>query len=211
MALARKVSSGAAKKRRTKNHALVLASHRILDDGTHVLVAPVFTINYANQQNGNSRLAGILKRKEQTAQRAMVGIHLRLNDVPTHFRGIRIVRLAPSGVGLDTGGLWNALKAPQDAVAEHLGIDDGPHSPASWELDQEYSQAYGVRIELKREREPDPRITASKLLAENILLRHAAGIALESLVRLGCDRLDSAEWHTVSLLRDAIAEGAAND
>jgi len=171
MRVARKASAPKKRHYKSDGHPLVLASHTVLDDGTHVLVAPVFTINYANQQTGNSRLAGILKRKEQTAQRAMVAFQLTLNEMPRDYRGVRIVRLAPSGVGLDTGGLWNALKAPQDAVAEYLGIDDSQKSPASWDLAQEYSKAYGVRIELKRDREPDPRVEVERLRVEVERLR----------------------------------------
>ena len=172
MALAR-AQGKPKKKRHTKDHPLVLADYYIRDDGTHVLVAPVHTRNFGNVQGPNSRVAAILRRQEQTKQRAMVGMHLSLNEVPTHFRGVRIVRLAPSPIGLDTGGIWNALKAPQDAVAEHLAIDDGPKSPASWDLDQEHNEAYGVRIELRVEREPDPRAEVARLQEENAQLREA--------------------------------------
>lgn len=154
MRVARKRPQGvaAAKKRHKKTHALVLDSYEVLEDGTHVVVIPVHTRNFGNVQGPNSQIAGILRRREQTAQRVQCKAILAKYDVPTHFRGVRMVRLAPSNTGLDTGGIWNALKAPQDGVADHLGIDDGPRSPATWVMDQEYSKAYGVRVELKEER-----------------------------------------------------------
>lgn len=153
MRVARKKSLGGKRPRvLRKSHPLVLASYEIREDGTHVLTVPVHTYNPNNGQTGNSRKAGVFKTNARKAQRAMVGIYLNLNSVPRHFRGVRLVRLAPS-TGLDTGGLWAALKAPQDEVAKHLGVDDGPDSPASWDMDQEHSEGYGVRVELRVERQ----------------------------------------------------------
>lgn len=140
-----------AKRRRKKSHPLVFASYELHGDGTHVLTVPLYTYNPNNGATGHSRFAGIMRSQERKTQRAQVALYLALFKVPEHFRGIRLVRLAPSS-GLDTGGLWAALKAPQDEVAKHLGIDDGPKSPATWAMDQERSKAYGVRIELKAER-----------------------------------------------------------
>lgn len=141
----------APKKRRAQNRPLILASFEVRDDGTWVIEIPVYTHNPNNGATGNTKWAGIMKSKERKMQRAQVGLYLMLNSVPKHFRGVRMTRMAPSE-GLDTGGLWAAMKAPQDAVAEHLGIDDGPKSPATWEMDQERNKAYGVRVELRKDR-----------------------------------------------------------
>lgn len=151
---------------RRKSRPLVSASYEVRPDGTHALTVPVYTYNPNNGTTGHSRAASIHKSDERKAQRAQVGIYLRLNEVPRHFRGVRLVRLAPSNPGLDTGGLWAALKAPQDEVAKHLSIDDGPCSPASWEMASEQSKAYGVRVELRVHRAPDWRALSQSLLAE---------------------------------------------
>lgn len=170
MRAARKTGEG-MKKRRAKSRSLAPASYDILVDGTHVLVVPVFTENFSNGALGNSKGFAWRRANDKKTQRAMVGLHLTFNDVPRYFRGVKLVRLAPSPIGLDTGGLWSALKAPQDEVAKHLGIDDGPRSPASWELAQEFSPTYGVRIELQAERAPDYRAEVERLKVEVERLR----------------------------------------
>jgi hypothetical protein len=123
------------------------ASYEVID-GTHVIVVPMYTSNPNNGQTGNTRWAGIRRSKERRGQRSWMKTSLAGLFVPRTFRKVRLVRLAPSN-GLDTGGLWAALKSPQDGVADHLGIDDGPSSPATWEMAQERSVGYGVRVELR--------------------------------------------------------------
>ena len=142
----RKQRLAGSNKRHKKDHALVAPDFRVLPDGAHSVTVGVYTRNQANLQTGNSKVAGILRKNERAKQREKVLAGLFCIGVS--FRDVLLVRLAPSS-GLDTGGLWYALKAAQDAVAEHLGIDDGPKSPASWRMEQEYAKAYGVRIELR--------------------------------------------------------------
>ena len=185
MRVARKRVVGLPKKRRRSTpHPLVLASYNVREDGTHVLTVPVYTFNPNNGPNGETAFAAKQKSRNRKVQRAMVGIHLSLNEVPRYFRGVRLVRLAPSNPGLDTGGLWAALKSPQDEVAKHLGIGDGPNSPASWELAQEFSRAYGVRIELQLHRAPDYRVLYEQLQADMKQLLVAARAAKQTLREL---------------------------
>jgi hypothetical protein len=139
------------KARHKASFTLVAAAYEVLEDGTHVVTIPVRTTNPNNGATGHSRFAGIMRSAERKTQRAQCAMYLRLFSVPRNFRGIRMTRLAPSS-GLDTGGLWAALKAPQDEVAKHLGIDDGPKSQATWEMAQERNPAYGVRVEFRAER-----------------------------------------------------------
>jgi hypothetical protein len=141
------------KKRHKKCHALVDPKFEVLPDGAHAVTIPVHTRCLANLQTGNSRIAGVMRSREKKAQREAV--RPCLFGIGISFRSVMMVRLAPSA-GLDTGNLWNALKAVQDEIAAHLGIDDGPKSPASWAVGQERSQAYGVRVELRVDREVGP-------------------------------------------------------
>lgn len=137
------------KRRHKKHHDLVLPKFEVLADGAHVVTIPVHTRCLANIQSGNSRLFGIMRSREKKKQRETVRPHLSFIGIS--FRSVTMIRLAPSS-GLDQGNLWNALKAVQDEIADHLCIDDGPKSPASWTVGQERSKAYGVRVELRMER-----------------------------------------------------------
>lgn len=142
----------APKKRRTrgkKAHALVLPKFEVLADGAHAVTIPVYTKPFSNGSQGTTKIGGILRAREKAAQRAVVLPHLF--GIGISFRDVTLVRLSPSK-GLDTGNLWNALKAVQDEVAAHLGIDDGPESPATWGMENEKSPVYGVRVELRKER-----------------------------------------------------------
>lgn len=143
-----------AKKRRRgkKTHALVLPKFDVLSDGAHAVTIPVHTECFVNGSQGFSKGAKFAEARAKKAQRDALAYHFF--GIGLEFRGVTMVRLAPQNwrKGLDTGNLWNALKGIQDEVATHLGIDDGPLSPASWEVDQEASPVYGVRVELRKER-----------------------------------------------------------
>lgn len=173
------------KRRASRSRTLVSdVNYHVRDDGTHVLTVPVFTSNPNNGQTGHTKFAGAQKSRDRKLQRAQVGFYLHLNSVPRHFRGVRLVRLAPSNPGLDTGGLWAALKGPQDEVAKHLGVDDGPNSEASWEMDSEFSPAYGVRVELTAERQ---ETSLSVLRAQLKALRGERFRVWSALRSVGCD------------------------
>lgn len=52
------------------------------------------------------------------------------------------------GRGMDTDGLAASLKYIRDAVADYLGVGDGPRGPVEWIVTQEPGGLPGVRIEL---------------------------------------------------------------
>jgi len=58
---------------------------------------------------------------------------------------ITLTRLSPGT--LDDDNLQAAFKAVRDAVAAHIGIDDGDHR-IQWEYAQEKAKSFGVRIEV---------------------------------------------------------------
>ena len=111
------------------NPALVRVRFAVLPDGAHAVWMPIHTKPFSNGSQGWSRKAGFAIAREKKRQRKAAAEFLF--GIGISFRSIHMVRLAPSS-GLDTGNLWNALKAVQDGIADHLGIDDGPKSPASW-------------------------------------------------------------------------------
>lgn len=129
------------------NPALVTVRFEVLPDGAHAVTMPIHTKPFANGSQGWSRKAGFAIAGEKKRQRKAAREYLF--GVGISFRAIHMVRLAPSG-GLDTGNLWNALKAVQDGIADHLEIDDGPKSPAVWTVGQEKTKGvYGVRVEFR--------------------------------------------------------------
>lgn len=150
-------AAGRSNKRHRKGHPLVLPKFEVLSDGAHAVTIPVHTRNMSNLQTGNSRVAGILRKDERERQRKAVQPHLF--GIGISFRDVHMVRIAPpQSNGLDEGNLWNALKGVQDELAAHLGIDDGPSSPATWSVANERGSAYGVRVELRMERRPDWKV-----------------------------------------------------
>jgi alpha-L-arabinofuranosidase len=142
-------------RRRNKQRALVLPKFEVLPDGGHAITMPVHTECFVNGSQGFSKGATFAAARAKKAQREAVAAHLFC--IGREFRGVTMVRIAPPTwrKGLDTGNLWNALKAVQDQIAEHLGCDDGPTSPATWDVEQEEGPEYGVRVELRRERRHD--------------------------------------------------------
>jgi len=137
------------RKRHKKPHPLVLPKFEVLPDGAHAVTIPVYTECFVNGSQGFSKGATFAAARAKKEQRNALAHYFF--GIGTQFRGVTLVRLAPSD-GLDTGNLWNALKAVQDEVAAHLGIDDGPTSPATWEVENERAAAYGVRVELRKDR-----------------------------------------------------------
>lgn len=139
-------------RKRGKQRALVLPKFEVLSDGAHAVTIPVHTECFVNGSQGFSKGATFAAARAKKAQREAVAANLFC--IGREFRGVTMVRIAPPTwrKGLDTGNLWNALKGVQDEIAAHLGIDDGPTSPATWEVDQEEGPEYGVRVELRKER-----------------------------------------------------------
>jgi hypothetical protein len=139
------------RRKRGVDKPLLPSKFEVLPDGAHAVTIPVHTECFVNGSQGTSRSANFAAARAKQKQRAAVAAHLF--GIGVSFRGVTLVRLAPSK-GLDTGNLWNALKGVQDEIAAHLGLDDGPQSPASWDVGQERAEAYGVRVELRIERAP---------------------------------------------------------
>lgn len=148
---------------------VVSPKFEVLTDGAHAVTIPVHTECFVNGSQGFSRGANFAAARAKKKQRETTAQFLF--GVGVSFRGVTLIRLAPSP-GLDTGNLWNALKAVQDEIAAHLGIDDGPDSPATWDVGQERAEAYGVRVELRVERaKSSAELTRTLSRVEELLLR----------------------------------------
>lgn len=64
-------------------------------------------------------------------------------------QGVTRVRVVREGVRLlDTDNLAGAAKHLRDAIAEWLGVDDGPRGPVAWVVEQRQQRGYGVEVEL---------------------------------------------------------------
>lgn len=144
-----KLKPKSKRRQRGVDKPLVSPKFEVLPDGAHAVTIPVHTECFVNGSQGMSRSASFAAARAKKKQRETLAHYFF--GVGVSFRGVTMVRLAPSP-GLDTGNLWNALKGVQDEIAAHLDIDDGPNSPASWDVAQERAEAYGVRVELRLER-----------------------------------------------------------
>lgn len=78
------------------------------------------------------------------AQRAAIGAGLARVTPPSGPWRVTITRQGP-GI-LDTDNLAGSAKAVRDAVAQWLGVDDGPASPVTWETAQERARGYSVVV-----------------------------------------------------------------
>lgn len=61
---------------------------------------------------------------------------------------VTLTRLGRNRRPMDEDGLKASLKTVRDAVARHLGVDDGDKR-IEFVCGQEYAKAYGVRIEVR--------------------------------------------------------------
>lgn len=183
------------KRQRGKQRALVLPKFEVLPDGGHAITMPVHTECFVNGSQGFSKGATFAAARAKKAQRETVASHLFC--IGRAFRGVTMVRIAPPTwrKGLDTGNLWNALKAVQDQIAEHLVIDDGPTSPATWDVEQEEGPEYGVRVELRQDRAKSKAEIAAAFTALSrvaglpILLRgHGSAMGADDRKRLGLEQ-----------------------
>ena len=75
--------------------------------------------------------------------RGVVSEALRAHPPPPGPWAVAITRSGP--VALDTDNLAGSAKALRDAVAEWLGVDDGPTSPVRWEYGQ-VRGGYGATV-----------------------------------------------------------------
>lgn len=92
----------------------------------------------------NAREHWTASASRAAAQRATVVVALaRVAPVPVPC----VVTIHRTGPGLlDTDNLQGAAKHVRDAVAQHLGVDDGACAPVTWVVTQERSRGYAVRI-----------------------------------------------------------------
>jgi hypothetical protein len=106
-------------------------------------IVPVRTVSEANRRDHWAK-----KAKRAKEQRLFTGVHLRLwCDKPALPCTIRLTRI--SSRDLDTDNLAGSQKHVRDAIAEWLGVDDGPRGPVTWEYAQERGKGWGVRVEVR--------------------------------------------------------------
>lgn len=114
------------------------------------------TSNPNNGQQGNSRLASILRAKTRKQQRSLVRLMtMTLHDcpytipLPSRVIEVTVTRIAPSN-GLDPhDGLGAALKGCIDGIADGLGLKNDRDPRVRWILKQRRGKGYGVEVSFR--------------------------------------------------------------
>jgi len=96
----------------------------------------------------NLREHWAVRARRVKREREAVLVHLQAKATrPALPCTVTFVRVGP--VLLDHGNLAGACKAPEDATAGWLGVDDGPEGPVTWRYRQERGRPYALRIEIE--------------------------------------------------------------
>lgn len=94
--------------------------------------APIRTVSEMNQ---SEHWAVRMRRKHAQQLEMLAALHQNLRGAQVEFPcKIRLTRIGPKL--LDHDNLASSTKFIQDAIARHLGIDDGDTSKVTWEYDQ---------------------------------------------------------------------------
>lgn len=117
---------------------------------------PIVVVSEANARDHHHAKAGRIRRQQQATLAALAGLPLR-PLLLAHLR-LRVTLTRLGAKALDDDNLSGAFKAVRDAVAHHLGVDDGPRGPITWAYAQEAHRRHrltpGIRIEIAT---PAPR------------------------------------------------------
>lgn len=123
---------------------------------------PIVVVSEANARDHHHAKAGRIRRQQQATWAALAT--LEITRAPSlrslllaHLR-LRVTLTRLGAKALDDDNLSGAFKAVRDAVAHHLGVDDGPRGPITWAYAQEAHRRHrltpGIRIEIAT---PAPR------------------------------------------------------
>lgn len=117
---------------------------------------PIVVVSEANARDHHHAKAGRIRRQQQATLAALAPLPLR-PLLLAHLR-LRVTLTRLGAKALDDDNLAGAFKAVRDAVAHHLGVDDGPRGPITWAYTQEAHRRHrltpGIRIEIAT---PAPR------------------------------------------------------
>ena len=114
---------------------------------------PLSLPSVANQRQHWAEKAEATKAKRDAVRLALTQCYESFEWVPYRLTDkgplvVLLTRIAPRP--LDSDNLARALKAPRDAVAEWLGVDDGDER-VTWLVDQERrSKTQALRVEVFR-------------------------------------------------------------
>ena len=114
-----------------------------VDDAVTATFEGMRLVSEANAREHWQVRARRVKRQRRAVSGALEGVEPP--DGHTHL--VTIVRQGPRL--LDSDNLAGSAKAVRDAVAEWLGVDDGPDAPVRWTVTQGKAKTYAcvVRIE----------------------------------------------------------------
>lgn len=114
------------------------------------LFVPVRTVNLTNARMHWRARSKCVREQREAVTYVLLGADWSALPKPTPETpwDVKLVRLAPRE--LDDDGVVSALKAPRDAVAAFVGVDDRHKHIVKYEYDQRREREYGVEITVSR-------------------------------------------------------------
>lgn len=113
-----------------------------------VTVPGLILVNPLNGSWGHWSTKSKRRREQKTLTRLYLSqLGARTREALAAAPALRVRFVRVGGRKMDSDGLVAALKAPRDAVAEWLGVDDGSDWYV-WEWPGQEAGAVGVRIEM---------------------------------------------------------------
>ena len=105
------------------------------------VLVPVRTVSEANaHEHWRAR------KQRASEQHSIVASALRTVERPALPCTIRLTRIGPGR--MDSDNAVGALKHVRDAIAQWLGVDDGPGGPVTWDYGTQERGDFAVRVEV---------------------------------------------------------------
>jgi hypothetical protein len=111
------------------------------------MILPIYTVCEANEHI-ETKWQAIARTRRRAQQRLITRMQLmRYVNSDALCTRVHFVRLSPRTLD-EAGNLESAFKSIRDEIAAFFGVTDSRRGPITWTCSQEFSRAYGVRVEL---------------------------------------------------------------
>lgn len=118
-----------------------------LDGGGWRLTIP--GLKLVSEANRASHEHWRVRQNRVKEQRDLVALALVVTRAPRLTGRLDCTITRCGGRGLDSDNLAGSGKAVRDAIAEHLGVSDGPRGPVRWRVDQRPGEDFAAIVTLR--------------------------------------------------------------